>query len=142
MPDMLNNGEGPQAREPSKCPNGLSNRERLVKRPSECQLQEARKKTLIGPELLGRRQSASRHTWRRQGPRKPSSCATFTINCHWSRAATGKKMSCIYVHGVALVKSNSLQPYRLWSARLLGQGGGSPGKNTGVNWPILFAIPF
>ena len=30
---------------------------------------------------------------------------------------------------------------RLWPARLLCQGG-SPGKNTGVYWPILVAIPF
>ena len=59
------------------------------KRPSDHQLQEAWKKTLIGPELPGWRQSL--HTWCRQGPRKPSSCATFTLNCYWGRAATGKK---------------------------------------------------
>ena len=33
----------------------------------------------------------SLHTWHLQGPRKPSSCATFTLNSHWGRAATGKK---------------------------------------------------
>ena len=33
----------------------------------------------------------SMHTWCHQGPRKPSSCATFTLNSHWGRAATGKK---------------------------------------------------
>ena len=33
----------------------------------------------------------SLHTWHRQGPRKPRSCATFTLNSHWGRAATGKK---------------------------------------------------
>ena len=33
----------------------------------------------------------SLHTWRRQGPHKPSSCTTFTLNSHWGRAATGKK---------------------------------------------------
>ena len=33
----------------------------------------------------------SMHTWGHQGPRKPSSCATFTLSCHWGRAATGKK---------------------------------------------------
>ena len=36
----------------------------------------------------------SLHTWRRQGPRDPGSCATFTLNPHWGRAATGKK-SCV-----------------------------------------------
>ena len=33
----------------------------------------------------------SLHTWHRQGPHKPSSCATFTLNSHWDRTATGKK---------------------------------------------------
>ena len=33
----------------------------------------------------------SLHTWRHQSPCKPSSCATFTLNFHWGRAATGKK---------------------------------------------------
>ena len=31
VPNALNNREGPQAREPSKCPNGQSYRERLAK---------------------------------------------------------------------------------------------------------------
>ena len=48
------------------------------------------KKTLIEPYLLWQRQSVSLHTWRHPGPRKPSSCATFTLNSHWGRAATGK----------------------------------------------------
>ena len=34
----------------------------------------------------------SLHTWHHQGPCKPSSCATFTLNFHWGRAATGKKI--------------------------------------------------
>ena len=33
----------------------------------------------------------SLHTWRCQGPHKPSSCATFMLNSHWGRAATDKK---------------------------------------------------
>ena len=61
------------------------------KRPSEGQLQEARKKTPIGPGLLRRRQSVSLHAWRHQGPRKPSSCAPFTLSSRWGRAATGKE---------------------------------------------------
>ena len=36
---------------------------------------------------------------------------------------------------------NSLWPCGMWPARLLCQGG-SPGKNTGVYWLILVAIPF
>ena len=45
----------------------------------------------------------SLHTWCRQGPHKPSSCAAFMLNSHWGRAARGKKKSCIYVHKVTLV---------------------------------------
>ena len=57
---------------------------------------------------------------------KPSSCATFTLNSHWDRDATGKKKSCVYAHRVTLTfltLSDSLRPCRLWPARLLCQGG-------------------
>ena len=54
----------------------------------------------------------SLHIWRCQGPHKPGSCATFMLNSHWGRAATGKK-SCPYAHRVASVVSNSLRPCRL-----------------------------
>ena len=83
----------------------------------------------------------SLYTWYCQGPLNPSNCATFKLNPHWGRAATGKKKSCIYAHGVASVVSNSLQPCGLWPARLLCQRG-SPCKNTGVYWPMLVVIPF
>ena len=63
------------------------------------------------------------HTWRCQGPCKPSSCVIFTLNSHWGRAATGQK-SLFYVHRVILVMSDSSRPCRLWPARLLCQGGG------------------
>ena len=66
----------------------------------------------------------SLHTGHHQDPCKPSTCATFTLNCHWGRAATGKEKSHVYAHRVTLVVSNSLQPHRLWSARLLCQGAG------------------
>ena len=93
------------------------------KRFSDCQLQETWRKTLIGSELLQWRQSVSLHTWRRQGPCKPSSCTTFRLNSHWGRAATGKKKSCICACTVTSVVSDSLWPCRLWPARLLCQGG-------------------
>ena len=44
VPSARKNREGPQAREPSKWLNGWSYGERLTKRPSDCQLQEAQKK--------------------------------------------------------------------------------------------------
>ena len=33
----------------------------------------------------------SLHLWHHKSPCKPSSCATFMLNCHWGRTATGKK---------------------------------------------------
>ena len=72
----------------------------------------------------------SLHTWLRQGPRKPRSHATFTLNSHWGKAVTGKR-------SLASTRTEPLQPCpalracRLWPARLLCQGGDSPGKNTG-----------
>ena len=47
----------------------------------------------------------SLRTWRHQGPCKLSSCATFTLNSHWGRAATGKKS---LASRVASVVSNSV----------------------------------
>ena len=107
------------------------------KRSSYRQLQEAQKKTLIGPELLQWRQSVSLHIWRCQGPCQPSSCATLTFNSHWSTAATGKKKSCICACRVALVVSDSLRPCRLWPARLLCQGGGCSWQEY---WSVLANI--
>ena len=83
----------------------------------------------------------SLHTWCCQGPHKPSSCATFTLNSHWGRAATGKKkkkkMSSIYAYRVASVMSNSAT---LWTvacqASLLGA------FSRQEDWPILVALPF
>ena len=51
----------------------------------------------------------SLHTWHHQGPRKPSSCATFTLNSHWGRAATGKK-SLAFMHAESLQSCLTLQP--------------------------------
>ena len=51
-------------------------------------------------------------------------------------------MSCVFACWVTLVVSNSLQPCRLWPAKLLCQRGGSSGKNTGVYGPVLVAIHF
>ena len=66
------------------------------------------------------------------------SCSTFT----GAGLLQAKKVLHLCAQGHS-VMSNSTQPCRLWPARLLFQGGEcSPGKNTGVYWPILVAIPF
>ena len=43
------------------------------------------------------------HTWSSQGHHNPRSCPTFMLNPLWGRAATGKKMSHVYVCRVTLV---------------------------------------
>ena len=60
-------------------------------------------------------------------------------SCHRPKK---KKKSCIYACSVTSVLSDCLWPCRLWPARLLCQRRGSPGKNTGVYWPILVVVPF
>ena len=94
----------------------------------------AQKEILIGPSLLWWRQSMFLHSWCRQGPCKPSSCATFTLNSHWGTATTGKKKLCAYAHKVALVVSDFLGPCRLWPTRLLCQGGGVSKQE---HWSVL-----
>ena len=41
----------------------------------------------------------SLHTLHHQGPHKPSSYAPFTLNSHWGKAATGKKISHLCAQG-------------------------------------------
>ena len=114
MPDALNRRVGPHPgcffkwlllrtaerlyRKPSKCLNGQSHRERLA-RGLPITSYKRPKKTLTGPYLLQQRQSMSLHTHCHQGPRKPSSCATISLNSHWGRAATGKNVWCLCTQG-------------------------------------------
>ena len=82
------------------------------------------------------------HTWCCQGPCKPNSCATFTFNSHWGRAATGKKSLVPICTG----RFSSVQLIvTLWTVACqasLSGSGGSLGKNTGAYLPILVVIPF
>ena len=84
----------------------------------------------------------SLYTWCHQGPHKPSSCSTFMLNLNWGRAATGKKKSYVCAHRVALVVSTLCDSVDCSLPAFSVRDGGSPGKNTGVYWPILVAIPF
>ena len=112
----------------------------MPKQPSDCQLQEAGKKTLIGPQLLQRRQSASLHT-ARPGSLQAKQLHHLHTQLSLGQSCHRQNKSCIYAHRITSVVSNCLHPRRLWSASLFCQGG-SPDKNTGVYWPILVAIPF
>ena len=62
----------------------------------------------------------SLHIWcHHRHPCNPSSCATFTFNPHWGRAATGEKKKIIASMQVAvtLVMPNFLWPCGMWPAR-------------------------
>ena len=65
------------------------------------------------------------------------SCSTLT-GAELSQAK--KKKSCVYTHGVPSVVSNSATLWTVACQACL--SGGFPGKNTGVYWKILIAIPF
>ena len=84
----------------------------------------------------------SLHTWHHQDPHKPSSCATFMLDPHWGRAATGKiKVLHLCIQG----RFSRVHLFTTLYCGLPGfsvREGGSPGKNTGGYWPILAAIPF
>ena len=111
------------------------------KRPSDHQLQEAQKKTLIGLLRLWWRQPVSAHTSHHQSTCKPSSCATFMLNSHWGRAAAGKKALHLCMQGCfGRVRLCNLVDCGLPGFSI--REGGSPGRNTGVYWPILVATPF
>ena len=84
----------------------------------------------------------SLHTWHRQGPHKPSSCATFTLNSYWGRAATGKKSLLSVRAGLLRLRLTLCNPIDCGLPGFSVREGGSPGKNTGVYWPILVAMSF
>ena len=80
-----------------------------------------------------------------QGPHGPSSCAPFTLNPHWARAATGKK-SLVSKYAGSLRSYPALCDtvdyglvHSLDYDRLPCQWG-SPGKNTGVGCHILLEL--
>ena len=136
------NREGPQAREPSKCPNRRSYGERLAK------------ETFWSPATRGLKKDSDRAITRAvEAVCVPCTLGTASVPASQAAASPsqstltgaelpqGEKKGCVYAHRVASVLSDSLQPCRLWPARLPCQRWGSPGKNTGVYWPILVAIP-
>ena len=129
MPDALNNREGPQARGPSKCLNGRSYRERLAKEPYDGQLQDAQKQThgAVTPAA-----GAVRVPAHLAPPGSPQAKQLHHLLTQLSlgQSCHRQNKSRIYARRVASLLSDSLQPCRLWPARLLCQIWVSQGKNT------------
>ena len=84
----------------------------------------------------------SLYTWHHQGPCKPSSRATFTLNSYWSRAAQAKKSLASMCAGLLRQCPTHCDPVDCGLPGFPGRKGISPSKNTGAYWPILVAIPF
>ena len=83
----------------------------------------------------------SLRTWRCQGPRKPSSCATFTLNSHGGRALTGKGSLVSMCTGLFQQCPTLCDPVDCGLSGFSVRKVGSPGKNTRAYWPMLVAIP-
>ena len=141
MPDALNNIEGPQERAPSKCLNGAE----LWRKMSQRGLLVASYKRLEkdSDRAIPPVAEAVRVPAHLAPPESPQAKQLRHLHTQLSlgQSCHRQKKSCICVHRVASVLSNTLQPCGLWPTRLLCQGG-SPTKNTGAYWPILVAIPF
>ena len=84
----------------------------------------------------------SLHTWRCQGPCKPSSCATFMLNSHWGRAATGKKNLAPMSAGQLWSCLTCCDPVDCGLPGFSVREGGSLGRHTQVYWPVLVSISF
>ena len=133
MTDVPNNREGPQAKEPSKCLNGQSYRERLAK------------EAFWSPATRGWKKHWSGHNSCSGSSLCP--CTLGTTRVPTSQAdvppshstLTGAeqpqaKKSCVYARRVALVMSDSLQLCGLWLARFLCQGWGFSRQE---HWSVL-----
>ena len=89
------------------------------KRPSDCQLQDSDKASTPAAEAV----HVPAHLVL---PGSPQAKQLRHLHAQLSlgQSCHRQKTSCVYAHRVTSVMSNSLQPCRLWPARLLCQGGG------------------
>ena len=143
MPNTPNHREGPQARGPKTGQRGQRlAKERLAKEAFQLPATRGSKKgsdRTITPMAKSVRFSAHRVL-----PGSPQAKQLHHLHAQLplGQSCHRKKKSFMSMHAGLLQPYPTLQPYRLWPARLLCQRGGSPGKNNGVCWPILVAIPF
>ena len=123
VPDAPNNREGPQAMEPSKCLNGRRYGERLAKEAFRLPATRDSKKDserAVTPLVEAVRVPAHLVL-----PGSPQAKQPHHLHVQLSlgQSCHRQKESCVYVLRVASVVSNSLQPCRLWPARLFCQSG-------------------
>ena len=71
---------------------------------------------------------------------KPSSCATFMLNSHWGRAATGKKTSVSMHTGSLRLCQTLCDPVDCGLPAFSVRHRSSLGKNTGTYWPMLLLL--
>jgi len=122
--DALIDRTGPQARKPSKCLNGWSYGERLAKEAFWSPAARSWKKDsdrAITP--AGEAVHVPAHVVL-PGPLQAKQLHYLHVQIPLGQSCHRQKMSFTYVHRVASVVSDSLQPCGLWPARLLCQGGG------------------
>ena len=147
MPDVPINREGPQAREPSKCLNRQSYRERLAQKTCLSATRGSKKDSdraitpaaetvhvpahLVLPGSLQARQLYHLHAQLSLGQScyRQKSLASMCTGSLWPCPTLSNLVDC------------GLPGFSVREG-LLCQRGGSLGKNTGAYWPILVAIPF
>ena len=141
VPDVLNNREGPQAREPSKCLNRQSYRERLAK------------EAFWSPATRGSKKDSARDIT----PEAEAVCVHAHLvppgspqanQLHHLHAQLSLGQSCLRQKVLHLCVQGRFSHVRLCDPIHSGlpgfsvREGISPSKNIGVYWPILVAIPF
>jgi len=140
MPDVRVYRVGPQPGEAPLCVwMGRARDKDWSKRPSDCQLPKAWKKTRWGHDCCSR-DSLCPCTL---GTARDSASQAAVLPSHTT--LTGVELpqakSCVYVFRVPLVVSSSLWPCRLWTAKPLCPGGFSR-REYWAYWAILVVIPF
>ena len=138
MPDAPNNREAPQAKEPSKCLNGQSYRERLAK------------EAFCSPATRGSEKDSDRAITpaveaapvleHLAPPGSPQAKQWHHLHTQLSLGQSSHRQKKKVLYLCASGVCDSLRPCRLWPARLLCQRGGSPGRNTGAYWPGLVDV--
>ena len=123
-PNAPNNREGPQAREPSKYLNRKSYRERLTKEAFGSPATRGSKKD-SGRAIIPAAE-AVRVPAHLAPPGSLQAKQLYHLHAQLSLGQSyhKQKKSCLFAHRIASVVSDSLQPCRLWPARLLCQGRG------------------